>query len=308
MIVCESGTGSGAMSHAILRTIAPKGVLHTYEFNQSRVLEARKEFCKNGVDHSVRVHWRDVCGKKDNEMKSIDNLNEISRDINADNIKPVPLDQKKGKFEEEMGNGGFNIGQAVAHAIFLDLPEPWLAIPHAAYTIKPNGRICSYSPCVEQSQKTIEALKSFGFHSIKTIEVRLREHHVGNVTMECVPTEKLCREPNLNPYVPGGSSGHEGNTHNETGAIIHPPENKGEKLHTNSEFGIKNNPASKDTNKEQPSNESRMDQEKGLNVNDITNSKNDGNFCKKRKLLCARPFASMRGHTAFLTFATSGQR
>ena len=29
---------------------------------------------------------------------------------------------------------------------------------------------------------------------------------------------------------------------------------------------------------------------------------------KKRKLLCARPFGTMRGHTAFLTFATAGNK
>jgi tRNA (adenine57-N1/adenine58-N1)-methyltransferase len=44
MTVLESGTGSGAMSHAILRTIAPQGQLHTFEFNQHRVETARKEF------------------------------------------------------------------------------------------------------------------------------------------------------------------------------------------------------------------------------------------------------------------------
>ena len=55
--------------------------------------------------------------------------------------------------QETMGSGGLDIGPAIAHAIFLDLPEPWLAIPHAASTLRPNGTIASYSPCVEQSKK-----------------------------------------------------------------------------------------------------------------------------------------------------------
>ena len=63
MVVCESGTGSGAMSHCIMRAIAPHGKLHTYEFNEMRAKTAKEEFKRNGVDHLAEVHWRDVCGK-----------------------------------------------------------------------------------------------------------------------------------------------------------------------------------------------------------------------------------------------------
>ena len=36
---------------------------------------------------------------------------------------------------EDGGWGGFQLGP-LTHAIFLDLPEPWLAIPHAAHVIR----------------------------------------------------------------------------------------------------------------------------------------------------------------------------
>lgn len=140
MVVCESGTGSGALSHCILRTIAPQGHLYTFEFNGMRAETARKEFAKNRVDHLVTVTHKDVCGK------------------------------------QEEGSGGFERPQASVDAIVLDLPEPWLAVPHAAHALKPNARIASYSPCVEQSQRTIIAMKEAGFHSMKTMEFRLREH------------------------------------------------------------------------------------------------------------------------------------
>ena len=52
-IVIESGTGSGSLSHSILRTIAPNGHLHTFDFHQERVDLARKEFQNHGWTNQV---------------------------------------------------------------------------------------------------------------------------------------------------------------------------------------------------------------------------------------------------------------
>ncbi|CAG03776.1 unnamed protein product [Tetraodon nigroviridis] len=60
-VVCESGTGSGSLSHAILRTIAPTGHLHTVEFHQQRAETAAQEFRQHRVDHLVTVRNQDVC-------------------------------------------------------------------------------------------------------------------------------------------------------------------------------------------------------------------------------------------------------
>lgn len=55
-------------------------------------------------------------------------------------------------------------------SIFLDLPCPWLAIRFARQALKQNGKICTFSPSIEQVQKTRSELHKLGFHTLSTIE------------------------------------------------------------------------------------------------------------------------------------------
>ncbi|KAL8475609.1 hypothetical protein ACS0TY_028319 [Phlomoides rotata] len=71
-----------------------------------------------------------------------------------------------------------------ADSVFLDLPQPWLAIPSAAKMLQQDVVLCSFSPCIEQVQRSCETLKS-NFTDIRTFEVLLhthevREGHMGN--------------------------------------------------------------------------------------------------------------------------------
>ena len=108
-VICEAGTGSASLSHAILRAIGDTGHLYTCDFHENRVQLARDEFTKHGYGpNRVTATQRDVCS-----------------------------------------NGWPIEGQA--DAVFLDVPNPWEAIPHAINAIrKTGGRICSFSPCIEQ--------------------------------------------------------------------------------------------------------------------------------------------------------------
>uniref|UniRef100_A0A3B5L5S0 tRNA (adenine(58)-N(1))-methyltransferase n=1 Tax=Xiphophorus couchianus TaxID=32473 RepID=A0A3B5L5S0_9TELE len=135
-------TGSGSLSHAILRTIAPTGHLHTVEFHQQRAEKVVEEFKEHCVDHLVTIRNQDVC--KD----------------------------------------GFGV-TGVADAVFLDIPSPWEAVGHAKAAMKKHGgRLCSFSPCIEQVQRTCQALTERGFEEVRTLEVLLRVHNVRPVTLQ----------------------------------------------------------------------------------------------------------------------------
>ncbi len=65
--------------------------------------------------------------------------------------------------------------------IFFDLPEPWLAIPHAYEALKKGGFIVVYNPYIEQVKKSVEALKKADFKLIKTVEILEREIEVKDI-------------------------------------------------------------------------------------------------------------------------------
>lgn len=151
-VVCEVGTGSGSMTHALARTVAPNGHVYTFDFHEHRAQVAQKEFQEHGLNSVVTCAHRDVC------------------------------------------QDGFGI-EGLADAVFLDLPHPWKAVDAAASALKPGcgGRVCSFSPCVEQVQRTCEALRARGFVDVVTLECLERPYEVKQVVMADI--RDTCRAP-----------------------------------------------------------------------------------------------------------------
>lgn len=165
-VVVESGTGSGSLSHALLRTIAPTGYLYTFEFHAQRAEDARVEFGLHGLADCVTVTHRDVCA---------------------------------GGFV--LANGDRLVGRA--DAVFLDLPSPHTAVVHAYHVLKPHGVLCSFSPCIEQVQRTCDEMRRLKFTRVETVEVLLRATE-SKIRVFNVPhgLEELCTDSSLELAAP----------------------------------------------------------------------------------------------------------
>lgn len=163
--IIEAGAGSGSFTHAAARAVfngyptdqPPSkkrrlGKVYSFEFHAQRVQKVQEEIKQHGLDGIVDVTHRDVY-----------------------NDGFLLGDPKTGRSPK-------------ANAIFLDLPAPWLAIKHLVRN-PPSGsespldpsspvHICTFSPCLEQAQRTISTLRQYSWLSISMVEVSHRRIEV----------------------------------------------------------------------------------------------------------------------------------
>jgi tRNA (adenine57-N1/adenine58-N1)-methyltransferase catalytic subunit len=167
-VLIEAGSGSGSFTHAAARTVfdgytpthklsmssdgakkkSKPGKVYTYEFHFERYKKVAQEMKAHGLDSVVQVTHRDVYSE-----------GFLVSDVGSE-IKLSP----------------------VANAVFLDLPAPWKALPHLTRKTADNEQspldpncavhICTFSPCIEQAQKTISALRRLGWLDIEMVEMQ----------------------------------------------------------------------------------------------------------------------------------------
>ncbi|KAJ4388688.1 tRNA (adenine-N(1)-)-methyltransferase catalytic subunit trm61 [Gnomoniopsis smithogilvyi] len=164
----EAGSGSGSFTHASARAVyngapkpdahaTPTGKVFSFEYHEQRFEKMRREIQEHGLSSVVEVNHRDVY------------------------------------------NEGFLVdGQSPqADAVFLDLPAPWLALPHLSRQKPKTGAemdgvegatkgddgwvsplnpkksvyICTFSPCIEQVTRTISAMRKLGWVEIDMVEI-----------------------------------------------------------------------------------------------------------------------------------------
>ncbi|TVY37843.1 tRNA (adenine(58)-N(1))-methyltransferase catalytic subunit [Lachnellula occidentalis] len=185
--IIEAGAGSGSFTHASARAVfrgypgeadvngtskeEKLGKVWSFEFHEQRHQKLGEEIIEHGLDGVVQITHRDVC--------------------------------EDGFLVEDHS--------PKADAIFLDLPAPWLALPHLTRSSPPkpsqesseaatplaNGtteapttpflsalnpakpvHLCTFSPCIEQVQSTISAMRKLGWVDIEMVELAQKRFEV----------------------------------------------------------------------------------------------------------------------------------
>ncbi|MEO0092157.1 MAG: tRNA (adenine-N1)-methyltransferase [candidate division WOR-3 bacterium] len=90
-----------------------------------------------------------------------------------ENLKRLGLDRYVEFYVRDVERQGF--AQKDVDAVFIDLPEPWIAIKPAYEALKGGHSFCSLSPNMEQVRKTKAVLELEGFVRIKVVEILERE-------------------------------------------------------------------------------------------------------------------------------------
>ncbi|MGQ9514939.1 MAG: tRNA (adenine-N1)-methyltransferase [Thermoproteota archaeon] len=63
-------------------------------------------------------------------------------------------------------------------AALLDLPEPWMTFPKLHTALKSSGRVVSFSPTINQVERTVIAMHQTGFLPVQTIEILVRQYRI----------------------------------------------------------------------------------------------------------------------------------
>ena len=112
--------------------------------------------------------------RPDGKIISYEKRNDFA-DFAKRNIENAGL----GEYVEiKLGDVTESIDEKNADAVILDIPNPWDAVKNAYNALKVCGHFCSYSPTMNQVEKTVKTLKH-DFIEIKTFETLQREIVVG---------------------------------------------------------------------------------------------------------------------------------
>ncbi|KAL9623865.1 MAG: hypothetical protein Q9160_001857 [Pyrenula sp. 1 TL-2023] len=174
-VLIEAGSGSGSFTHA-----AARAVFSGYKDRLADQLTDAKNECNNDAPQNMRE--RSHVFSFEFNQERYDKLQQDMVDHGLSDVVTVT--------HRDVYNNGFLLSSATsdslqqspsANAIFLDLPAPWQALPHLTRNVssgKPTPldaertvHICTFSPCIEQAQKTVSALRRHGWLDIEMVEV-----------------------------------------------------------------------------------------------------------------------------------------
>ena len=111
------------------------------------------------------------------------------RDVLSNGLLLEATDENKG-----------GVTEGSIDAVFFDLPKPHIAVAHAQQVLRKKGKMCNFSPCIEQVQKASQEMARLGFYNIVTIEclsreIQTRKHQYMPLTKtQTAATEEVANE------------------------------------------------------------------------------------------------------------------
>ncbi|TIA90575.1 hypothetical protein E3P99_01535 [Wallemia hederae] len=229
----------------------------------------------------------------------------------SDIISVYHRDSCKDGFTSELHNS--------IDSVFLDLPMPWLAIPHAKQALRKDktSRICCFSPCIEQVLKTITSLNANGFTNVTMYEVLTKNYdtsytHLPTVTdathkLKAVLHKKETRrqqqiaasQKKLEEKTGESAQVEEAEEVKQTEQTEQTEKTEQTKSPERAERPQRNQNKRKLGAAQEASNASNAN-----NANDANDADDTSASASASTRLLSRPFMDTRGHTSYLTFAS----
>ncbi|MCJ1387058.1 tRNA (adenine-N(1)-)-methyltransferase catalytic subunit trm61 [Xylographa soralifera] len=185
------------------------GKIWSFEFHEQRVEKLKEEIRDHGLDGLVEITHRDVCADGFSVFKdgaqtvqaeavfldlpapwiALKHLTRASRPAPAKLPEHEPLNTTKASVEELPVIGlsdpgtidGELLGTSASELIAPDPDaDPAFSTQDIPSPLSPLSsiRICTFSPCIEQVQSTIRALRSLSYTSIETVEIAAKRIEV----------------------------------------------------------------------------------------------------------------------------------
>jgi tRNA (adenine57-N1/adenine58-N1)-methyltransferase len=185
--VLESGTGSGSLTVSLSRAVAPTGHVVTFEYHRERatnITEQLRRLARGGLDYTGHIHvvHGDVVARGFTVQLSDSTPSDSASSDSAPSDSNTPVTDatalREALTSHRRSLNSEHVTGVLADAVFLDLPSPWLVIERVHSALRVNGRVVSFSPCIEQVQKTSLQLAQARFEDVVTVECLFRDYEV----------------------------------------------------------------------------------------------------------------------------------
>lgn len=197
-VLIEAGAGSGSFTHAAARAVyngypqsslrgtgdsqstsPSNGKVWSFEFHEQRVEKLKAEVKEHGLDDIVHITYRDVCEdgfRPNDEQCSISSIdaNAVFLDLPAPWLAIRHLIRKAAKKPSKSSSDTNYTDHITIKEEEINTPSATIANGDTDYSPLTSDsaiQICTFSPCIEQVQRTVTTLRQMGWVDIEMVEI-----------------------------------------------------------------------------------------------------------------------------------------